>query len=159
MADDIKRTPNKLPWPPIIYGGAILLGALSGYFLPTPWPGSPSSDFLLAIGVLMIAAAFYIDYLAMHAMGKAKTTIMPNRGSDHLVTSGPFAMSRNPIYVANTMMTIGAALAFGIIWFIPLALLAAWLTQQLAIKREEAHLDARFGKSFRDYARKVRRWI
>ena len=36
---------------------------------------------------------------------------------------------------------------------------AAMLTQHLAVKREEAHLEARFGKAFREYAKKVRRWI
>jgi protein-S-isoprenylcysteine O-methyltransferase Ste14 len=159
MANDIKETPNTLPWPPLIYGAAILIGALSGYLLPTPWVGSPTSDFLLAIGGLMIAAALFIDYSAMRTMSKAKTTIMPNKGSAHLVTSGPFSFSRNPIYLANTMITIGLGFMSGIIWFLPLALIAAMLTQHFAVKREEAHLEARFGKAFREYAKKVRRWI
>ena len=159
MPIDLKERPNKLPWPPMIYAAAILIGALSGYVLPTPWPGSPSSDFLLAIGGLMIVGALFIDYSAMKTMTKAKTTIMPNKGSEHLVASGPFSFSRNPIYLANTMITIGAGLMSGIIWFLPLALIAAMLTQHFAVKREEAHLEARFGKAFREYAKKVRRWI
>ena len=159
MANDVKDAPNTFPWPPVIYGAAILSGALSGYVLPTPWPSSPTSDFLLAIGALMVAAALFIDYRAMRTMTDAKTTIMPHKGSAHLVTKGPFAVSRNPIYVANTMITLGAGLAFGIVWFIPLAFVAAFFTSQLAIKREEAHLEARFGKAFRDYSKKVRRWI
>ena len=159
MPNDIKERPNTLPWPPLIYGAAILIGALSGFVLPTPWPQSPASDFLFAIGALMIAAALFIDFSAMRTMSRAKTTIMPNKGSDHLVASGPFSFSRNPIYLANTMITAGLALMSGIIWFLPLALAAAILTQHLAIKREEAHLEARFGKAFREYAKKVRRWI
>jgi protein-S-isoprenylcysteine O-methyltransferase Ste14 len=159
MDSKFKDTPNRVPWPPLIYAAALLFGALSGYFLPTPWPGSPLSDFLVAIGGLMIAAALFIDFKAMRTMANAKTTIMPNKGSEHLVTNGPFALSRNPIYLANTMITAGVGLLFGIVWFIPLAVAAAFLTQQLAIKREEAHLDARFGKRFREYAKKVRRWI
>jgi protein-S-isoprenylcysteine O-methyltransferase Ste14 len=159
MDNRFKDSPNQLPWPPLIYAAALFFGAISGYFLPMPWPGSPVSDFLVAIGGVMIAAALFIDFKAMRTMAAAKTTIMPNKGSDHLVTSGPFSFSRNPIYLANTMITIGVGLLFGIIWFIPLAIIAALLTQQLAIKREEAHLDARFGKSFRDYSKKVRRWI
>jgi protein-S-isoprenylcysteine O-methyltransferase Ste14 len=159
MVNDIKERPNKLPWPPLIYGAAILIGALSAYVLPTPWPGSPASDFLLAIGGLMIAGGLFIDYSAMKTMSKAKTTIMPNKGADHLVAGGPFSFSRNPIYLANTMITAGIGFMSGIIWFLPFALIAAMLTQHLAIKREEAHLEARFGKAFREYAKKVRRWI
>jgi protein-S-isoprenylcysteine O-methyltransferase Ste14 len=154
-----KDRPNRLPWPPLIYAAALFFGAISGYFLPTPWPGSPVSDFLVAIGGMMIAVALFIDFKAMRTMTAAKTTIMPNKGSDHLVTNGPFSFSRNPIYLANTMITIGVGPLFGIVWFIPFAIIAALLTQELAIKREEAHLDARFGKAFRDYAKKVRRWI
>jgi protein-S-isoprenylcysteine O-methyltransferase Ste14 len=47
----------------------------------------------------------------------------------------------------------------GIIWFIPLAFLAAIITQKMAIEREEAHLAAKFGKNWRDYTHKVRRWL
>ena len=36
---------------------------------------------------------------------------------------------------------------------------AAYATQKLAIEREERHLQARFGKRYIDYAKRVRRWI
>jgi protein-S-isoprenylcysteine O-methyltransferase Ste14 len=54
---------------------------------------------------------------------------------------------------------IGVGLITGIAWFLPLAIVAAFLTQKLAIEREERHLEARFGKRYRDYAKRVRRWI
>ena len=63
------------------------------------------------------------------------------------------------VYLANTMLTLGVGLISGIVWFLPLALIAAYATQKLAIEREERHLDLRFGKRFRDYVRRVRRWI
>ena len=44
-------------------------------------------------------------------------------------------------------------------WFLVLALVAAFLTQKLAIEPEERHLDVRFGKKYREYSKKVRRWI
>ncbi len=153
------KRPNVFPWPPVIYATAILLGALSGYVLPLPWPLSPFSDFLFGIGFMLIALALLIDFNAMRIMHRHKTTIMPNKAADHLVSTGPFAFSRNPIYVANTMLTIGAGLMSGIIWFIPLAFLAAIITQKMAIEREEAHLASKFGKNWRDYTHKVRRWL
>ncbi len=153
------KRPNVFPWPPVIYAIAILLGAISGYFLPLPWPLSPFSDFLFGIGFMLIALALLIDFNAMRNMHRHKTTIMPNKAAEHLVSTGPFAFSRNPIYVANTMLTIGAGLMAGIIWFIPLAFIAAIITQKMAIEREEAHLAAKFGKNWRDYTHKVRRWL
>ena len=151
--------PNVFPWPPVIYGVAILAGALSGYVLPLPWVGSPLSDFLFGIGLMLIAVALFIDFRAMRLMHAHKTTIMPNKGASHLVTVGPFGFSRNPIYLANTMLTVGAGLMSGIVWFLPFAAIAAIITQELAIKREEKHLSAKFPKAWRDYAKKVRRWI
>jgi protein-S-isoprenylcysteine O-methyltransferase Ste14 len=155
----IESTPNRIPWPPLIYAGAILLGALSKFVLPTPWIESPGSDFLFAIGALIILAGLTLDIRAMQTLHAAKTTILPIKGADHLVTSGPFKISRNPIYLGNTLLTFGAGLVFGIIWFLPLAFIAALLTSKLAIEREEAHLSAKFGKNWRDYAGKVRRWF
>jgi protein-S-isoprenylcysteine O-methyltransferase Ste14 len=143
----------------LIYGAAIVLGALSPMVLPTPWPRSPFADFLTGIGAMLIFAALFIDFKAMTLMRDKKTTIMPNKAAAYLVTSGPFSVSRNPIYLANTMLTIGAGFCFGIIWFLPLAFGAAFLTQKLGIEREEQHLAAKFGKPWRDYAHKVRRWL
>jgi protein-S-isoprenylcysteine O-methyltransferase Ste14 len=157
--DKFAISPNRFPWPPVLYSGTILTGALSPIVLPTPWVTSPFADFLTGIGLMMIAVALLIDFKAMGIMRTKRTTIMPNKGAAHLVTSGPFSFSRNPIYLANTMLTIGAGFFFGIIWFIPLAFLAAFFTTKLAIEREEKHLAAKFGKPWRDYARKVRRWF
>jgi protein-S-isoprenylcysteine O-methyltransferase Ste14 len=86
-------------------------------------------------------------------------TVRPDRGTDHLVTDGPFSFTRNPLYVAGTMLVLGIGLVSGIVWFLLLAILAAFTVQKLAIEREERHLQARFGETYLDYARGVRRWI
>lgn len=157
--DEAHARPNSLPWPPLIYIVAIALSVLLHLILPLPWLPSPLSDILFACGWLMVAGAVMIDISAMRTLHRARTTIMPHRASEHLVTGGAFALSRNPIYLANTMIMFGAGLISGIVWFFPLALVAAFATQKLAIEREERHLEARFGKKFRDYAKRVRRWI
>ncbi len=92
-------------------------------------------------------------------MRRAGTTVRPDRGTDHLVTDGPFSFTRNPLYVAGTMLVLGIGLVSGIVWFLLLAILAAFTVQKLAIEREESHLQARFGETYLDYARHVRRWI
>src|SRR5258706_94400 len=89
----------------------------------------------------------------------AGTTVRPDRGTDHLVTEGPFSFTRNPLYLAGTILVLGIGLVSGIVWFLLLAVLAAFAVQKLAIEREERHLQARFGKTYADYAGRVRRWI
>lgn len=151
--------PNTIPWPPMIYILAIVIAVALGWFLPLPWIGAPLGDILFAIGWLLVAGALAIDVAAMRTMRRHKTTIMPHKGSQHLVTDGPFAFTRNPIYLANTMLTIGIGLIVGNAWFLPAAIAAAFATTYLAIRREEQHLTARFGKRYRDYCKKARRWI
>ena len=54
---------------------------------------------------------------------------------------------------------IGVAMISGIAWFLLFAVIAAFATQKLAIEREEKHLEARFGKKYLDYTKRVRRWM
>jgi protein-S-isoprenylcysteine O-methyltransferase Ste14 len=156
---DIQTRPNRLPWPPIIYLAAIALSIALGLLYPLPWISAPLSDILFAAGWLLVAAMVALDFSAMRTMARAKTTIMPNKASEHLVTTGAFSVTRNPIYLGNTLLMIGIGLITGIAWFLPLAIVAAFATQKLAIEREEKHLEARFGKKYRDYTKRVRRWV
>jgi protein-S-isoprenylcysteine O-methyltransferase Ste14 len=156
---DIQTRPNRVPWPPIIYLVAIAISIALGLLFPLPWISAPLSDILFAAGWLLVAAMVALDFSAMSTMARAKTTIRPDKASEHLVTTGAFSFTRNPIYLGNTLLMIGVGLITGIVWFLPLAIIAAFATQKLAIEREERHLEARFGKRYRDYAKRVRRWI
>jgi protein-S-isoprenylcysteine O-methyltransferase Ste14 len=107
----------------------------------------------------MIAAFVALNISAIRAMRRAGTTVRPDRGTDHLVMEGPFSFTRNPLYLAGTTLVLGIGLVSGIVWFLLLAVLAAFAVQKLAIEREERHLQARFGRTYVDYAERVRRWI
>ena len=156
---DVQTVPNSFPWPPVIYGAAILVAVLLGWLVPLPWIGQPLSDILFAVGCLAVVAALALIIVSIRTLRRHGTTEMPHRASEHLVTAGPFGLTRNPIYLGDTLLMIGIGLAAGIWWFILLALVAAFATQKLAIEREERHLEGRFGKRYRDYRKRVRRWI
>lgn len=148
-----------MPWPPFIYFGAIVVSIALGVFYPLPWIGGLLEDLLFAIGWLVLLAVAALWFGSIRTMIRAKTTLDPNGTPEHLITTGPFSVSRNPIYLANTMLLIGIGLVGGMTWFLPLAFVAAFATTKLAIEREEKILADRFGKRYREYARKVRRWI
>lgn len=155
MADYIAR-PNRLPWPPMLYIGAVL-SALAFEWI---WPsGIVVGGAMRAVGWLGLALGALLDVSAMVTMARAKANILPHRAATRLVTSGPFRLSRNPIYLGNTIMTASAAFAFGKLWLLPAALIAATATHHLAILREEAHLDAMFGEQWRAYTSRTARWI
>lgn len=157
--NDVTVRPNSLPWPPIIYLAAIAVSVLLNVLYPAPWFEQPLSGILFAIGWLMIAAFVALNISAIRAMRRAGTTVRPDRGTDHLVTDGPFSFTRNPLYLAGVMLLLGIGLVSGVVWFLLLAILAAFAVQKLAIEREERHLQAKFGNIYLDYARRVRPWI
>lgn len=150
---------SRFPWPPLLFVGAIAVAIVASMVVPLPWFVSPLSDLLFATGCIFLLAFAALYAAAMRPMMKARTTISPIGRSEHLVTSGAFALSRNPIYLANTILIFGVGLIAGSAWFFVTGLVAAALTQWLAIRPEERHLTARFGKRYLDYSKRVRRWV
>jgi protein-S-isoprenylcysteine O-methyltransferase Ste14 len=149
-------SPNRIPWPPIIYLGAAVVGIILGRILPLPWP--EIAGLKLAGGILALAAIGW-DVTSMLTFARHKANIMPNRAATKLITSGPFAWSRNPIYLGNTLLVLGAGIYFANWWLVGLAIVAAFVTQKLAIEREEAHMAAKFGVEWESYTKRVRRWL
>ncbi|MEW6633819.1 MAG: isoprenylcysteine carboxylmethyltransferase family protein [Pseudomonadota bacterium] len=159
MTGATKARHGIIAWPPVIYVVAIALSVVLGMLYPLPWVGDVFGDLLFGVGLVALFGVAALWIAAIRAMFRARTTLDPNAEPDHLVTSGPFGITRNPMYLANTLLLIGVALITGIAWFLLFAFLAAFATQKLAIEKEEKILTAKFGKKYRDYAKRVRRWI
>jgi protein-S-isoprenylcysteine O-methyltransferase Ste14 len=76
-----------------------------------------------------------------------------------LVTSGPFRLTRNPMYLGLVLTTLGIALWVGA-WPMLLAPIAIFATANwVHIPFEEEKMRRQFGASFDTYASKTRRWI
>ncbi|MCT7375774.1 methyltransferase family protein [Chelativorans salis] len=159
MSDSTEHAPSRIPWPPILYLCAIAASVALAYAVPLPWFGPPLSDLLFAIGWLLLVAGVAMEIFAVRTLRRANTTIMVNRSAEHLVTSGPYAFSRNPIYLGNTAIMFAIGMISGVVWFFIFGIVAAIATQKLAIEPEERHLALRFGKRYRDYQKKARRWF
>ncbi len=149
-------SPNTIPWPPILAVGAAL-GALGlGWLWPLPGlvprPAVP-------VGVAIMLGGLGLDLSAIWAMRRHHANILPHRAATALVTAWPFSMSRNPIYLGNTIALAGAALALRNPWFVGAAAASAWGVTILAIRREERHLSAMFGAAWAAYSARVPRWL
>ena len=153
------KKPSIIPLPPLVYMAGIAVSLILHAFYPLPWFNSPFSDILVGAGWLCLLGFAALFYTAVRTMMRARTTINPNATPDHLVTGGPFSITRNPIYLADTLLLIGVGLISGIAWFLLLAIVCAFITQKIAIEREEKILLEKFGKRFHDYSKRVRRWI
>lgn len=75
-----------------------------------------------------------------------------------LVTTGPYARSRNPMYVAWTTIYVGVALVRNTVWML-LLLPAVMVWSHITVRREERSLERRFGDEYLAYRRDVRRYV
>ena len=77
---------------------------------------------------------------------------------NQLIDNGPYALSRNPMYVAWTVGYVGVAMVAGTAW--PLLLLpVVVVATQVVVVREERSLERRFGAVYRNYRSSVRRYL
>ncbi len=118
--------------------------------------GGPVADLL---GGLLVGGGIVLMLLAFAEMRKKQTTVIPHLEASHLVTTGIFSRSRNPIYLGDTLILAGLALR----WDAPVALLLVPLfmgtiTQRFIIP-EENRLRVRFRADFARYCQKTRRWV
>lgn len=146
--------PQVIAPPPLIYVGALALGYLTRRvwsilsFHPLVWVGS------MAIGVSVAIALWAV--LTMH---RAHTPVDPSKPPQALVQQGPFRWSRNPIYVALTVGSLGVALIWGNGWMIVWLIAAIIIMHYGVIRREERYLLEKFGAPYERYLQQVRRWL
>jgi protein-S-isoprenylcysteine O-methyltransferase Ste14 len=76
-----------------------------------------------------------------------------------IVRTGPYRLSRNPIYLAFSLFQLGIAIWANSLWLVATLVGAVALIHYLVIPREEQHLERRFGTEYLDYKRSVRRWL
>ena len=156
--DDITVRPNRVPWPPILLAGAIVGAVALGQLLPVNWPGVDDGP-AHAIGLAFGLGGLLLTIWAAVTLHRANTAVLPHHGASKLVTNGPFAWRRNPIYLGDILILFGIAELTKNIWFVGLAVLFGVLVTWLAILPEERHLEAKFGDAWREYAERTRRLL
>lgn len=77
----------------------------------------------------------------------------------HLAASGPYLLVRNPLYIGNTLMCLGAVVLSELLWLVPITLLNCVLVYALTVRHEEERLSLRYGEAYRRYMLEVPRWF
>ena len=157
MNDAQISLPRIIAPPPVLYISAFGIGCAIDAISPQPIIFSGS--IVWVIGALLFVISGALARWAFVTMRQIGTTANPRKQSQALSIAGPFALSRNPIYVAMTGLYIGAAALFNSWWPVlllaPLLLLMHWGV----VLREERYLLAQFGDAYSMYKAAVRRWL
>src|SRR5215510_11636680 len=116
------------------------------------------SEVIPWVGVFLCLGGLVLVLLSLVSFGKSFRVGIDVDHSDQLVTTGVFAFSRNPIYVAFGCVLLGQFLVFPN-WILLVYLAAGvWLFHR-QISREEEFLRQHYGQEYAEYCRRVRRYL
>jgi protein-S-isoprenylcysteine O-methyltransferase Ste14 len=154
---DAADTANIRVRPPIIWVLAVLAGLVLNWLMPLPF--IPAAVPAVWLGALVFAVALVLFGWAIATMTRAGTNIPSKLPTTTIVDTGPFGLTRNPIYLGMMLGLIGLATAFNSLWLLLLLVPFALLIRYAVVAREEAYLERKFGDVYRSYCSRVRRWL
>jgi protein-S-isoprenylcysteine O-methyltransferase Ste14 len=156
MPDKERDTAGVLAPPPLIFLGFLIAGFAIDWF----WPAMYLPQALQYVaGALLIAAALALALWAMGRFRRAGTHVEPYKPTTAVVSDGPYAYSRNPIYVGLFLLYAGTAVCADNAWLLPLAPALYLVMHHGVVRREERYLERKFGAAYLDYKARVRRWL
>ncbi len=139
----------------LVVGLYAFADSLYAYLPPIPWLAAP---WISSLGLMLLFAALAWILTAQAQMGEAWRIGIDEDTPAGLVTRGVFRFSRNPIFLGTRLNLLGLFLALPnavtlVIWLLGDVML------QVQVLLEEAHLQETYGEEYREYARRVRRWL
>ncbi len=144
--------------PPLLFVAGFLAGWLMHRLLPLRIPASEGAAMNTA-GWILVAASVVLLIWAQATFLRHRTTLIPNRPASAMVTDGPYAFTRNPMYVSLILLYVGLALLTGMLWPVLILPVPLVLLTILVIRREERYLESAFGDDYSEFRRRVRRWV
>ncbi len=156
MTESAKDNPGVIAPPPLIYLGFLALGFGLDYF----WPVAVLPDrvqYFAGAALMVLAAAIVVP--AFRQFLKAGTNIPPHQLTLAIVSAGPYRYSRNPMYIALSLLYAGIGVAADNLWVVVLLVPLLAVVRTGVIAREERYLEAKFGEAYLRYKAKVRRWL
>jgi protein-S-isoprenylcysteine O-methyltransferase Ste14 len=142
--------------PPFVYLGSIALGLAVHYAWPVRFiPASVSTP----IGATLVLLAVGVFVTAVRTLRAAGTPVPGNRPTTTIVRTGPYRVSRNPIYLAFSLFQLGLAVYVNSLGLLITLIPAVALMALVVIPREEHYLEERFPSEYSPYRAAVRRWL
>jgi protein-S-isoprenylcysteine O-methyltransferase Ste14 len=111
------------------------------------------------LGVPLVVVAVALFSYSVAKFRAAGTPVPARKPTAVIVRSGPHRFSRNPIYLAFSLLQLGIAIWINSLWLLVTLVGAVALIHYIVIRREEQYLERKFGAQYLDYKVSVRRWL
>ncbi len=142
--------------PPLVFLIGLLLGWGLQWAVPVPLA---YSALLYGVGVVLVLSGLCLVLVSAWQFKRAQTHIEPWKPTSAIVSSGVFAYSRNPIYIAFSMVALGLGAVFHNVWMMLSFVPSLSIVFFVAVRKEERYLEAKFGDAYLQYKASVRRWL
>jgi len=142
--------------PPFIFAASLLIG----WVIHRKWPLRIVPPTVSPwLGLLLVALAFLLAALSFREFFRARTTFVPDRPTTAIIRTGPFGYTRNPLYLALSLLQVGVSIWVNSAWMAFMLAPALVVLRTRVIAREERYLERKFGRVYLDYKASVRRWL
>jgi len=142
--------------PPLVYLAAIGIGSLLELALPAPFIPDAVA---VPLGMLVAAMGVALFFSSVGKFRAAGTPVPGNKPTTAIVRAGPYRFSRNPIYLAFSLLQLGIAIWVNSLWIVATLVPAHAVIAWIVAPREERYLERAFGAEYLAYKSSVRRWI
>lgn len=121
-----------------------------------PQPYNLVGILFIPVGMLLV---IWANYALLHIGKIGLRDREPMQRPSNLVLVGPYRFTRNPIYLGCLLMLLGLVIVWSSIVTAFLLILVYIVFRYVFIKREETILEEAFGDEYRDFKKRVRRWV
>lgn len=142
--------------PPLVYLSSVLTGTVLAVAWPLPFLPRALTP---PVGISLVVIALALFSYSVRQFRAAGTPVPGNKPTTVIVRSGPYRFSRNPIYLAFSLLHLGIAISVNSPWLIGTLIATVAVIDLVVIPREERYLEGRFGAKYSDYKASVRRWL
>lgn len=142
--------------PPLVYVTSLVAGALIQLVKPLLFL---SRTLAVPLGSSLVVVAIVLFSYSVAKFRAAGTPVPARKATTAIVRTGPYGFSRNPIYLAFSLLQLGIAIWVNSVWLLATLVAAIALIHYVVIPREEQYLERRFGAEYLDYKSSVRRWL
>ena len=138
----------------------VLVGVGLAYIWPLGWPSILEVPIGYWIGGgIILASIYFLGFRAVVIMRRSGQSENPYKKTTEIIETGPYRLTRNPMYLQMVLLCIGFAILLSNLWILVLTPICALLLHFLVILPEEAYLERKFGQSYFEYKKRIRRWI